>query len=57
MPHQEEQGEREAPEGNELGVRARHAVALAVDAARAFLLDDSLEDEVEGLAGELAGKG
>lgn len=57
MSHQEEQGEREAPESNELGVRARHAVALAVDAARAFLLDDSLEDEVEGLAGELAGKG
>lgn len=57
MPYQEEQREGEAPESDELGVRAGHAVALAVDAARALLLDDALEDEVEGLAGELAGEG
>jgi hypothetical protein len=57
VSHQQEQGEGEAPEGDELGVRAGHAVALAVDEARTLLLDDALEDEVEGLAGELAGKG
>lgn len=38
-------------------MRAGHAVALAVDEARTLFLDDALEDEVEGLAGELAGKG
>jgi hypothetical protein len=57
VPHQEEQCEGEAPESDELGMRAGHAVALTVDAARAFLLDDALKDEVEGLAGELASEG
>lgn len=57
MSHQQEQSKGEAPEGDELGVRAGHAVALAVDEAWTLLLDDALEEEVEGLAGELAGKG
>lgn len=35
---------------------ARHAVALARDAGRARLLYEALEEEIGGLAGELAGE-
>jgi hypothetical protein len=57
VPDEEKEREGDAPEGDELGVGAGHAVAFAVDAARALLFDDALEEEVEGLAGELAGEG
>ena len=57
MADEQEETEGDAPVGDELGVGAGHAVALAVDAGRALLLDDTFEDEVERLAGELAGKG
>lgn len=56
MPQQQEQGAGDAPEGDELGVGGGHAVALAVDARRAVLLEEALEGEVDGLAGELAGE-
>lgn len=57
MTDEEKEGEGEAPKGDKLGVRRGHAVALAVDAARTVLLDETLEGKVDGLAGELAGKG
>lgn len=57
VAHQQEQRDADAPEGDELRVRRRHAVALAVDARRALLLDQALEQEVERLAEELAGEG
>jgi len=57
VPDEQEERDRDAPEGHELGVRARHAVALAVDAAGALFLDQPLEGKVGGLAGELAGEG
>ena len=57
MPREEEQREAHAPEGDELGVRGGHTVALAVDAGGALLLDEALEGEVETLAGELTGEG
>lgn len=56
MAHEEDEAEGDAPEKDKLGVGAGHAVALAVDLARALLLDEALEDKVERLAGELAGK-
>lgn len=56
VAHEEEEGEGDAPEKHKLGVGAGHAVPFAVDLARALLLDEALEDEVEGLAGELAGE-
>lgn len=57
MPHEQEQRDVDAPEEHELRVRRRHAVAFPVDAARALFLDKALENEVDGFAGELAGKG
>lgn len=56
VANEEEEGEGDAPEGDELGMGAGHAVALAVDAERALLLDQALEAEVDDLAGELAGE-
>lgn len=54
VPEQQEQRNGHGEVGDELGVAAGHAVALAVHAARALLLDQPLEREVERLAGELA---
>lgn len=58
MPHQQKERHGHGPKGDELGVAAGHAVALAgaVDARRALLLDDALQGKVDGLAGELAGE-
>ncbi len=56
MAHEKDEGEGDAPEEDKLGVGAGHAIALAVDLARALLLDQALEDKVERLAGELAGE-
>ena len=64
MAHHQEQAEPDGPEEDELGVGAGHAVALGMvgvegagqAAARALLLDEALEGEVGGLAGELAGE-
>lgn len=56
VTNEEEQGEVYAPEGNELRMRAGHAVALAVDPARSLLFDEALEEEVECLAAHLAGE-
>ena len=57
MPGEDKERDGDAPKGDELGVGGGHAVALAVDAGGAVLLDEALEGEVEGLAGELAGEG
>lgn len=57
VPQQQEQRDAYAPEGDELRVRRRHAVALAVDARGALLLDEALEQEVERLAEELPREG
>lgn len=54
VPHEEEQGDAYTPKRDELGVRGGHAVALAMDARRPLLLDEALEQEVEGFAEELA---
>lgn len=56
VPHQQEQRHGHSPKGDELGVAAGHAVTLAraVDARRAFPLDDALQGKVDGLAAELA---
>ena len=56
VPHQQEQRDRNTPEGDELGVGRGHAVALAVDAGGALLLNKALKGKVESLAGELARK-
>lgn len=56
VANQEEQRERDAPKGDKLRVRAGHAVAFAVDAPRALLLDQALQRKVERLAGQLAGE-
>lgn len=56
VAEQQEQGDGDGEVGDELGVAAGHAVAAAVHAAGALLLDEALEREVEGLAGELAGE-
>lgn len=54
VAEQQEEGEGDGEVGDELGVAAGHAVAFAVHAARALLLDQPLQREVDGLAGELA---
>ncbi len=53
---EEKQRERNAPKDDKLRVRAGHAVALAVDAARPLFLDEPLQRKVERLAGQLAGE-
>lgn len=53
VAHDQEQGERDGEVGDELRVRAGHAVALAVHAAWTLLLDQPLEGEIEGLAQKL----
>lgn len=53
VAHEEEQDQEDGPEGEELRVGGGHAVALAVDAARSFLLDETLQGEIGGLAAEL----
>jgi hypothetical protein len=57
MSNEEEKSETDAPESDELGMGGGHAVTLAVDAGGTLFLDEALEGEVEGFAGELAGKG
>ncbi len=53
---EQEEGEGDGKVGDELGVAAGHAVALAVHAGGPLLLNQPLEDEVDGLAGQLAGE-
>ncbi len=56
VAYEQEKSQGHGPEEHELGVAARHAVALAVDAGGALLLDQALQQEVGRLAGELAGE-
>lgn len=58
MADEEEEGHGDGPEGDELGVAAGHAIALSgpVDPRRSFLLDEALEEKIDGLAAQLAGK-
>lgn len=59
VAYEQEQDHGDSPKGDELGMAAGHAVAFAarlVDARGPFLLDEALEGEIDGLAGELAGK-
>lgn len=54
ISNQQEKRNTYTPEGNELGVRGGHSIALAMYASRSFFLDQALEKEIQGFAEELA---
>jgi hypothetical protein len=47
---EQKQRKRDAPEGDKLRMRARHAVAFAMDAPWALLLNEPFEAKIERFA-------
>lgn len=58
MPHQQKQRHGHGPKRNKLCMAAGHAITFArlVNTLGPFFFDDALEGEIDGFAGELAGK-